>query len=144
IRRSKYRVIPVPAKSDDACSALLMTLPVDTTQLVYIFVLERDGPIQTRSRTDGGNGAYESLVLPTDQLTVRYIDSIRTQLGGRDADIRVVSHQVVTAEVIADMTAKDRPDNATLERAAGLFNNAIDALAGYRENWLEAEGIAVG
>lgn len=143
-RRENFRLVPLDSGlTGKAMPALLVCLPIRAPEgvqvLTYTLILEQEGDIQTRPMTDRGE-TFDALVLPQNMLTDKYKALIRKQAaavvtGVEQDKIQVifVGHQLILSSTIASLDEKDSQN-----RARNIFENSLDAIAGFRENILDA------
>jgi hypothetical protein len=141
IKRNKFQLIPFDGSlARSSLSSLLMTLPVVVADkqliLVYILTVDSiDGPM-TRQQTDRGD-TFDAIILPQDQLATKYYkDAVREQVQGvlKGAKPVIIGSQTILASTLSNIRSDDT--NPTVEK---IFDNAIDALCGYRENVIDKQ-----
>lgn len=139
-RRSKFKLVPLDTNmSGEENPALLVCLPLEIagkqSVLVYILLIEKDGDNVTRPMTERGE-TYDALILPEDQLTKSFREVVEDQVSNiGKGDVVIVGSQVILADTVATLTEKD-----SVKRIEAIFDNALDAVSGYRENILSYVG----
>ena len=142
IKRDRFKVIPLDGSmAKSSLNSLLVTLPVilgeKNLTLVYVLTIEPQGGHSTRSQVDRGT-TYDALVLPEDQLATKpYKRAIADQVASvsKNATVVVIGSQVLLNSVIAKL---NKEENTTI--VDRIFDNALDALCGYRENLVDSAG----
>lgn len=138
IQQSRFQVLPFTGrKGSRALPSLLVCLPMPKlaggVTLVYTLCIEQPGQQVTRNSTSRGEN-FEALVLPEDRMNEAYLAGIREEAAGLGcARVVLVNSQVILAELIADVSDKD--NNRII---AQIFDNAIDALCGYRQEIIDS------
>lgn len=135
LRRDRFTLVPLTA-NNSGHPTMLVTLPLNAggqaRTLVYVIILEQPGTLQTRTLTDNRE-AYESLILPEDQMNRKYLERIKVQLG-TDKQLVIVGSTVILAEVTSAIaSASDNDSTRAKNEVAPILNNAIDALSGHWE-----------
>lgn len=139
IKRDKFKLLPFDGSiARSTLSCLLMVLPIEVgTQkltLTYILTVDSvDGPA-TRQQTDRGD-TFDAIILPQDQLNSKYYkDAVREQVQGVEKNSKpvIIGAQTILASTLSRVTTDE--SNPVVER---IFDNAIDALCGYRENLID-------
>lgn len=139
IKRDRFKVIPLDGSlAKSSLNSLLVTLPVTfaakSAILVYVLTIEPAGGHGTRSQVDRGT-TYDAIVLPEDQLATKpYKRAIEDQVAGvlKGAAVVVIGSQVLLSSVVAKLNKEE--NSAVVDR---IFDNALDALCGYRENLVD-------
>lgn len=142
IKRDRFKVIPLDGSlAKSSLNSLLVTLPIvigaGKATLVYVLTIEPAGGHGTRSQVDRGT-TYDAIVLPEDQLATKpYKRAIEDQVAGlnKDAKVVVIGSQVLLSSVVAKLNKEE--NSAVVDR---IFDNALDALCGYRENLVDKAG----
>lgn len=142
IKRDRFKVIPLDGSlAKSSLNSLLVTLPIvigaGKATLVYVLTIEPSGGHGTRSQVDRGT-TYDAIVLPEDQLATKpYKRAIEDQVSGlnKDAKVVVIGSQVLLSSVVAKLNKEE--NSAVVDR---IFDNALDALCGYRENLVDKAG----
>jgi len=142
IKRDRFKVIPLDGSlAKSSLNSLLVTLPIvigaGKATLVYVLTIEPAGGHGTRSQVDRGT-TYDAIVLPEDQLATKpYKRAIEDQVSGlnKDAKVVVIGSQVLLSSVVAKLNKEE--NSAVVDR---IFDNALDALCGYRENLVDKAG----
>lgn len=139
IQQSRFQVLPYTGrKGSRALPSLLVCLPLPKlipggVTLVYTLCIEQPGQQVTRNSVSRGDN-FEALVLAEDRMNDTYITGIREEAAGLGCKkVVLVNSQVIMAELIADVADKD---NTRI--IAQIFDNAIDALCGYRQEILDS------
>lgn len=136
IARGRFRLIPLDGQTANVPqSAMLVCLPIDIGAsklvLTYILIIENPGEPVTRVLQERGD-SYDAIVLPEDMLSQRYLGVVKDQVSGMGSEFVMVGSQVILADTVAELNEKD--DN---RRIAAIFDNAMDAICGYRENIID-------
>lgn len=139
IQQSRFQVLPYTGrKGSRALPSLLVCLPLPKlipggVTLVYTLCIEQPGSQTTRNAVSRGDN-YEALVLPEDRMNDAYTKGIREEAAGLGCKrIVLVNSQVILADLISEVSEKE--NNRVV---AQIFDNAIDALCGYRQEILDA------
>lgn len=138
-KRNLFKVIPMDGSlARSSQSSLLVVLPAtigaERFALTYILLIEQSGDVQTRPLVERGE-TFDALVLPEDHLTETYINIVRDQaqaaVGGT---ARVVGNQVILADTFTHRTEKEME-----QIVAHIYDNAMEAICGFRENMIDAK-----
>jgi hypothetical protein len=138
-KRNLFKVIPMDGSlARSSQSSLLVVLPAtigaERYALTYILLIEQSGDVQTRPLVERGE-TFDALVLPEDHLTETYINIVRDQaqaaVGGT---ARVVGNQVILADTFTHRTEKEME-----QIVAHIYDNAMEAICGFRENMIDAK-----
>lgn len=138
-RRDKFKVIPMDgslARSQQ--SSLLVVLPAqigaEKYALTYILLIEQPGDNQLRPLVERGE-TFDALVLPEDHLTENYIEIVAdlatTAVGGQ---AMIVGNQVILAD-----SFQNRSEKEIASAIAMIYDNAMEAICGFRENIIDAK-----
>lgn len=136
IQQSRFQVLPFTGNgSNRSQPSLLVCLPMKKRDvcLVYILVIEQPGVATTRTQVSRGE-SFDALVLPEHRLTDKYIGGVQAQAKGLGCNrVVCIGSQVILSSVISDVADKEN----TIA-VARIFDNAINALCGYRQNLVDA------
>lgn len=139
INRKRFRVLPLDQNTArSSLSSLLVVLPTEVAgkmyTLVYVLLIEQPGGAALRPMNDRGEN-FDALILPEDALTDRYMGVIRDQVAPLQAGSTfvMVGHQVLLSSTVAAIT--DKEGQAVI---GSIYDNALDAICGVRENLVDA------
>lgn len=138
-KRDKFKVIPMDGSlARSAQSSLLMVLPAVIADqkyaLTYILLIEQSGDQQLRPMVERGE-TFDALVLPEDHLTESYVGIVRDQAAAAvGGTTRIVGNQVILADTFYNLTEKEAQ-----ARIASIYDNAMEAICGFRENMIDAK-----
>lgn len=139
IQRSRFKVLPFTGSAaGSSLPSLLVCLPIKAPKfgegvLVYTMVIEQPGAINLRPQTSRGE-SFDALLLAEDRLTDKYIKAIKEEVEGLGQGRAVIiGSQVILASIVGELTDKDTGSQAI----AKIYDNAIDALCGYRQNIID-------
>jgi len=139
VSRKRFRVLPLDQSTGrTSLSSLLVVLPTEIAgklfTLVYVLLIEQPGGPGLRTLSDRGE-QFEALILPEDVMTDRYITVIKSQVANLqdNSNILIVGSQVLLYSTVATITEKE--GQAAI---AAVYDNALDAISGFRENIVDA------
>lgn len=136
-KRDKFHLLPMDSfTAKIALPSLAVVLPVQVQgrefALTYILLCEQPGEPQTRTLSERGE-SYDALILPSDNITDKFLKIVKEQVASiAPGEFVNVGNQVILADTIASLTEKD-----SANRIARIFDNALDAICGTRENIID-------